>query len=119
MKGYDWKSYRDILLLGRELKKENRLDDRQVQLSGRKIVKVSALQARNIEEDKATSKQSKQMQSADIEVAALDKAQNSNFSKRSHGQDSKKNPNARPWKAPQSSTQQNQVKVMGTVQSPV
>ena len=110
MKGYDWKSYRDILFLGRELEKENRLDERQVQLSGRKIVKVSALQTQNVEENKATNKKNKQEQSADIEVAALENAENCNFSKRSQGQDGNKNSNARQWKDTQPSSRQNQVK---------
>ena len=107
IKSYDWESCRDILFLGRELEKENRLVERQVQLSGRKIVKVPPLQAHNVGEDKKTNKQSKHVQPAVIEVAALDKAENAIFSKRSHGQDSKKNLNAQPWKAPQSSSQQN------------
>ena len=113
MKGYDWESYRNILFLGRELEKEHGLDERQMQLSGRKIVKVSTLQTQNVEEEKATNKQSKQVQSADIEVAALDNAENSNFSKRFQGLDSMKNQNARPWKAPQSSSQQNHLRIPG------
>ena len=96
MRGYDWESYRDILFLGRELEKENRLDERQIQLSGRKVLKVSALQTQNVEENKATYKKNKKVQSTDIEVAALDNAENSNFSKRSQGKYSNKNPNARP-----------------------
>ena len=106
----------------RELEKENRLDGRQVQLSGRKIVKVSALQTQNVEENKATNKKNKQVQPADIEIAALDNAENSNFSKRSQGQDSNKNSNARPWKDTQPSSRQKQVKNpwrgTGTVQIP-
>ena len=98
MKGYDWESYRDILFLGRELQKDNSMEERQVKLGGQKIVKVSTLQTQNVEGNKVTNKKNKQVQSADIEVAALDNAENSNFSKRSQGQDSNKNLNARPWK---------------------
>ena len=71
---------------------------------------MSALQTQNVEENKATNKKNKQEQSADIEVAALENAENCNFSKRSQGQDGNKNSNARQWKDTQPSSRQNQVK---------
>ena len=81
-----------------------------------------ALQTRNVEENKGTNKKNKQEQSAEMEVAAVDNAENSNFPKRSQGQDGNKNSNARPWKDTQPSSRQNQVKNpwkgTGTVQIP-